>query len=591
MSQLADAVYCTLTGTPGTGTVTLNAALPGYFGPAALSNAASYYYVIYDSDANGTPNGGREIGQGTYTASGTTLSRDTVLKSTNGNAAVNFLAGARMFVSPPAELFSLLATLASPTFTGTPAGPTATPGTNTTQLATTAFATAAAAAAQAASLPLHGTADTVTTNANLTGPVTSVGNATAIASGVVTEAMQVLADNTTQNVSTTKHGYAPKGTNVGNFLRDDGTYAAAGGGVSSLASSGGTLTVSAATGAVDISLALAHANTWTGQQTFNTSAGIFGVGVGIGTSTFGTVAKLTVNPSITPDNAATVQVTTAQDADKCLVLQAHSNTQSGNLLEIQDYTGVVQIAILPGSFIINASTISLRNYLNSPTVCAGELYALSTRLSYINMEGGVQVLTNGAANIGLVVQAAASQTAPLAQLQTSTGDSLGNVGTCAFDDFASVATTHVDGTFDVLSTHTTVANSLQINGDKIEFDFTLTVVGHAVSTDQIQVAFGGITIFDSGANNYALAATIRIIGQIIRVSSTTCRAIVSFLPAGSATILGYELMTYTSDSTLTGMTLSGTNILKVQAAATGTNSAASDVTLTVGSIDIIPAGS
>lgn len=63
-------------------------------------------------------------------------------------------------------------------------------------VATTAFdAAGAAAAAQAASLPLHGTADaaltantctgnaaTVTTNANLTGPITSVGNATAVAS-------------------------------------------------------------------------------------------------------------------------------------------------------------------------------------------------------------------------------------------------------------------------------------------------------------------------------------------------------------------------------------------------------------------------
>lgn len=60
---------------------------------------------------------------------------------------------------------------------------------------------------------IDGNAATVTTNANLTGNVTSVGNATTIAAGVVTEAMQVLADNTTQNVSTTKHGYAPKAPN------------------------------------------------------------------------------------------------------------------------------------------------------------------------------------------------------------------------------------------------------------------------------------------------------------------------------------------------------------------------------------------
>lgn len=44
------------------------------------------------------------------------------------------------------------ATLASPTLTGTPAGPTAAPATNTTQLSTTAFVTAAVAAAPSTSI-------------------------------------------------------------------------------------------------------------------------------------------------------------------------------------------------------------------------------------------------------------------------------------------------------------------------------------------------------------------------------------------------------------------------------------------------------
>lgn len=48
--------------------------------------------------------------------------------------------------------------------------------------------------------------------AALTGDVTASAdsNALTIAAGVVTEAMQVLADNTTQDVTSTKHGYAPK---------------------------------------------------------------------------------------------------------------------------------------------------------------------------------------------------------------------------------------------------------------------------------------------------------------------------------------------------------------------------------------------
>lgn len=42
----------------------------------------------------------------------------------------------------------------------------------------------------------------------------------------ITEAMQVLADNTTNNVSTTKHGYVPKAPNdATKFLRGDATWA------------------------------------------------------------------------------------------------------------------------------------------------------------------------------------------------------------------------------------------------------------------------------------------------------------------------------------------------------------------------------
>lgn len=49
-------------------------------------------------------------------------------------------------VSAADSLLAAKAPLASPTFTGTPAAPTAAPGTNTTQVATTAFVTAAVAA-------------------------------------------------------------------------------------------------------------------------------------------------------------------------------------------------------------------------------------------------------------------------------------------------------------------------------------------------------------------------------------------------------------------------------------------------------------
>jgi len=44
------------------------------------------------------------VGIGTYTSSGTTLSRDTILESSNSGSAVNFSAGTKdVFVTYPAE--------------------------------------------------------------------------------------------------------------------------------------------------------------------------------------------------------------------------------------------------------------------------------------------------------------------------------------------------------------------------------------------------------------------------------------------------------------------------------------------------------
>ena len=95
---LADRVQDTTT-TTGTGTVTLANAPPAGFQSfgAAIGNGNTTYYVI---------NGGSEyeVGVGTYTAAGTSLSRDTVLSSSNSGSLVNFSAGTKLvFVTYPAE--------------------------------------------------------------------------------------------------------------------------------------------------------------------------------------------------------------------------------------------------------------------------------------------------------------------------------------------------------------------------------------------------------------------------------------------------------------------------------------------------------
>lgn len=87
---LADRVKETTT-TVGTGTITLAGAATGFQSFSVIGNGNTTYYTIA-----GQGNGEWEIGIGTYTASGTTLSRDTVLASSAGAPTkTNFSSGTK----------------------------------------------------------------------------------------------------------------------------------------------------------------------------------------------------------------------------------------------------------------------------------------------------------------------------------------------------------------------------------------------------------------------------------------------------------------------------------------------------------------
>lgn len=94
---LADRVRETTT-TTGTGTVTLAGAVLGFQSFSAIGNGNTTYYTIA---GQGTSEW--EVGIGTYTSAGTTLSRTTVLASSNSGSLVNFSAGTKdVFCDYPA---------------------------------------------------------------------------------------------------------------------------------------------------------------------------------------------------------------------------------------------------------------------------------------------------------------------------------------------------------------------------------------------------------------------------------------------------------------------------------------------------------
>jgi hypothetical protein len=86
----------------GTGTITLAGAVSGYQALSAVGDGSLVDYTIEAVDSNGIPTGAWEVGQGTYTLSGTTLSRTTIYASSNGGSAVSFAAGTkRVFCTLP----------------------------------------------------------------------------------------------------------------------------------------------------------------------------------------------------------------------------------------------------------------------------------------------------------------------------------------------------------------------------------------------------------------------------------------------------------------------------------------------------------
>jgi hypothetical protein len=164
------------TATTGTGTITLGTAESGYqsFAAAGVVDGDVVRYVIED----GTD---WEIGTGTYTALGTTLSR-TVLESSNADAALNLSGSAVVYVSAAAEDIPPALELYAEN-PSSPTAPSAT-GTNAVAIGTGASATGFAATALGENSTASGTRGTAIGGGNVTGNSTSI----AIGSGALASA-------------------------------------------------------------------------------------------------------------------------------------------------------------------------------------------------------------------------------------------------------------------------------------------------------------------------------------------------------------------------------------------------------------------
>lgn len=170
------------------------------------------YLVLNDSD-----------GELDIVESSGTITEDTTNPSRNyyvtGLTVATALGGVRTYID---NNLALKANIASPTFTGTPAAPTATAGTNTTQIATTAFVTNAVSTAVAGQVvkSVDTTAGTSGINLSLSnagaldvtitsGSVAS-GNSNFVTGGAVSTAIEESSATTLEMVENMLGDYAPK---------------------------------------------------------------------------------------------------------------------------------------------------------------------------------------------------------------------------------------------------------------------------------------------------------------------------------------------------------------------------------------------
>jgi len=154
---LKDRVKETTT-TTGTGTITLAGAVVGYQTFSVIGNTNTTYYVIEDA------NNAWEVGIGTYTLSGTTLSRDTILDNSAGNtSAITLSSGTHtVFCGYPAgkSVVTESPTLVTPAL-GTPSALVATNATGTAASLTAGTATLATLATSVTVTANNGTNETV----------------------------------------------------------------------------------------------------------------------------------------------------------------------------------------------------------------------------------------------------------------------------------------------------------------------------------------------------------------------------------------------------------------------------------------------
>lgn len=156
------------------------------------------------------------------------------------------------------------------------------------------------------------------------------------------------------------------------------------------------------------------------------------------------------------------------------------------------------------------------------------------------------------------------------------------IGGAEYDFITNTATVNTNGTEDDLFSRTVPGHTLGQVRRKLLARWSFDFVGHATATRQLRAYFAGTEVFDSGVLTHPSTWTGVLQVDVISVTSTAVRVTASFVPSG----ISLQPINVVTD--ITGLTLTGDNILKTTGTAADTGAAAGDITGRMGTILYFP---